>query len=125
MAEQFDMKLVEEAKYYTPRPEYREKAWVRDYDAEYQEFLKDPEAFWGKVAKELDWFKSLETVLDWKYPYARWFVNAKLNLTCNCLDRHVNNHRRNKVPLIWKGEGGANDSIKLENVLKFKNYKEV
>jgi acetyl-CoA synthetase len=106
MVDQFDVKLVEEAKYYTPRSEYREKAWVRDYDEEYGRFLKDPEGFWAKVAKELDWYSPWEKVLDWKYPYAKWFVNAKLNITYNCLDRHINNHRKNKAALIWRGENG-------------------
>jgi len=124
MAEQFDVKLVEEAKYYTPRPEYSEKAWVRDYEKESGIFIRDPEVFRGRIAKELDWFKPLETVLDWKYPYAKWFVNGKLNLTYNCLDWQVYNHRRNKVPPIWKGGGGANESIKLEKVFKLKKYKE-
>ena len=54
MAEQFDVKLVEEAKYYTPRPEYREKAWVRDYEKEYGDFLKDPVAFWAKDSIKLE-----------------------------------------------------------------------
>jgi len=124
MPEQFDVKLVEEARYYTPPPEYREKAWVRGYEEEYEEFLKDPEAIWGKIARELDWFKPWGNVLDWKHPYARWFVNAKLNITYDCLDRHLNNRHPNMVPLIWKGEGGANDTIKLENMSKWKNYPE-
>ena len=51
-------------------------------------------------AHELDWFKPWDKVSDWNYPYAKWFTNAKLNITANCLDRHVNNHRRNKVALI-------------------------
>ena len=43
--------------------------------------------------------------MEWKYPYARWFVNGKLNITYNCLDRHVLGERKNKVALIWRGEG--------------------
>jgi hypothetical protein len=57
MAEQFDVKLAEEARFHTPRPEYREKPCVRDHNEDmYGRFLKDPEAFWAKVAKELDGF---------------------------------------------------------------------
>jgi acetyl-CoA synthetase len=56
MAEQFDVKLVEEAKYYTPRSEYREKAWVRDYEEEYGRFLKDPVPFQALAVNELNWF---------------------------------------------------------------------
>ena len=54
----------------------------------------------------LEWFKKWDKVLEWNYPYAKWFVNAKLNITYNCLDRQVANHRRNKVALIWRGEEG-------------------
>ncbi|MDD1655334.1 MAG: acetyl-coenzyme A synthetase, partial [Methanomicrobiales archaeon] len=96
MADKFDVKLVEEAKYYSPPPEYKEKAFVRDYEKTYQQFLKDPEKFWDGIARELHWFAPWKKVLDWNYPYAKWFVDGKLNITYNCLDRHVYNHRKNK-----------------------------
>ena len=41
---------------------------------------------------------------EWNYPYARWFTGGKTNITYNCLDRHMQNSRRNKVALIWRGE---------------------
>jgi len=107
MAENFDVKLVEEMKYYTPGPEYKRNSWIGDYQKVYDEFLADPDAFWSKMAQQLDWIKPWDAVREWNYPYAKWFRNAKLNITANCLDRHVNNHRRNKVALIWRGEGGA------------------
>lgn len=103
MAEDFDVKLVEGEKYYTPDPEYKRKSWMGDYQKVYNEFLADPDAFWSRMAHELDWIKPWDAVMEWKYPYAKWFTNAKLNITTYCLDRHVNNHRRNKVALIWKG----------------------
>jgi acetyl-CoA synthetase len=106
MAEKFDVKLVEEAKYYSPPPEYKEKAYVRDYEKTYQQFLKDPEKFWDGIARELHWFAPWKKVLDWNYPYAKWFVDGKMNITYNCLDRHVFNHRKNKVAFIWRGEDG-------------------
>src|SRR5512137_3056192 len=107
MTEDFDVKLVEQMKYYTPGPEYKRNSWIGDYQKAYDEFMADPDAFWSKMAGELEWIRPWDAVLDWKYPYARWFTNAKLNITANCLDRHVNNHRRNKVALIWRGEGGT------------------
>jgi acetyl-CoA synthetase len=106
MAESFEVSLVEDEKYYVPDPSYKQNAWTKDYAAIYQDFLADPDGFWEKQAETLDWFKKWDTVREWKYPYARWFVNAKLNITCNCLDRNVANHRRNKVALIWRGEEG-------------------
>lgn len=125
MAEQFDVKLVEEMKYYTPNPEYKRNSWLGDYQKMYDEFLADPDAFWSNMAQQLDWIKPWDTVKEWNYPYAKWFVNAKLNITANCLDRHVNNNRRNKVALIWRGEGGAERVYSyqklLSHVMRFAN----
>jgi acetyl-CoA synthetase len=106
MTEDFDVKLVEDVKSYTPDPQYRKNAWMGDYQKAYSEFLADPDGFWEKMAKELDWIKSWDAVKEWNYPYVKWFTHARLNITANCLDRHVNNDRRNKVALIWRGEEG-------------------
>ncbi|MCA9704180.1 MAG: AMP-binding protein, partial [Methanolinea sp.] len=105
MAESFDVRLEEE-KFYVPDPSIKKNAWTKDYESAYNEFLADKDGFWEKYANELDWFRKWDRVREWDYPYARWFVNARLNITYNCLDRHVNNHRRNKVALIWRGEEG-------------------
>jgi acetyl-CoA synthetase len=125
MTENFDVKLVEQMKYYTPRPEYKRNSWIGDYQKAYDEFIADPDAFWSKIAGELEWIRSWDAVKEWNYPYAKWFVNAKLNITANCLDRHVNNHRRNKVALIWRGEGGAERIYTyqklLSEVIRFAN----
>ncbi len=102
MAEKFDVKI--ENKCYSPDPTNKEQSWIGDYTKAYQNFLKDPDAFWDSVAKEIDWFSPYERVKEWNFPYARWFLNGKTNITHNCLDRHVMNGRRNKVALIWKGE---------------------
>jgi acetyl-CoA synthetase len=106
MTEDFDVKLVEDVKSYTPDPQYGKKAWMADYQKTYAKFLADPDGFWEKMAKELEWIRPWDKVLEWNYPYAKWFTNAKLNITANCLDRHVSDSRRNKVALIWRGEEG-------------------
>ena len=106
MTEDFDVKLVEDVKFYTPDPQYKENAWMGDYQKAYDEFLKDPDAFWEKMAKELDWIQPWDKIREWNYPYVKWFTGAKLNITANCLDRHVSDKRRNKVALIWRGEEG-------------------
>ena len=111
MAESFDVPLVEEEKFYLPDPSYKQQAWTKDYQKAYDEFLADPDGFWEEQAKQLVWFKPWTKVREWNYPYAKWFVNAKLNITCNCLDRHVANHRRNKVAMIWKGEEEGEERI--------------
>jgi acetyl-CoA synthetase len=104
MEAKFDVELVKDVKFYYPPPEVKEKSWIRDYSKAYEEFLADPDAFWDRAARELDWIQKWDKVREWEYPYAKWFVGAKLNITQNCLDRHVLNHRRNKVALIWRGE---------------------
>ncbi|HUU74478.1 MAG TPA: acetate--CoA ligase [Methanoregulaceae archaeon] len=106
MAESFDVPLVDDEKLYVPDPSIKEHAWTKDYEKAYSEFLADPDGFWEKYANHLEWFKKWDKVKEWNYPYAKWFVNAKLNITYNCLDRHIVNHRRNKVALIWRGEEG-------------------
>ena len=70
------------------------------------EAATDPEAFWAGFASELEWIKPWAKVLDWKPPHAKWFVGGKLNVSVNCLDRHVRTARRNKAALIWEGEPG-------------------
>ncbi|NMB79128.1 MAG: acetate--CoA ligase [Methanomicrobiales archaeon] len=102
MAEDFDVRLAE--KNYVPDPSYQQNSWLGDYQKAYAEFQKDPDAFWDRIAKELHWFRPYSRVKEWNYPYAKWFLDGKTNITYNCLDRHVINSRRNKVALIWRGE---------------------
>ena len=78
--------------------------------AEYERLLTEahdaPEDFWARMAEELHWFKKWETVLEWDLPHAKWFVGGKTNVAYNCLDRHLQNWRRNKAAIIWEGEPG-------------------
>jgi acetyl-CoA synthetase len=111
MAESFDVPLVEEEKFYLPDPSYKQQAWTKDYQKAYDKFLADPDGFWEEQAKQLEWFKPWTKVREWNYPYAKWFIDAKLNITSNCLDRHVANHRRNKVAIIWRGEEEGEERI--------------
>jgi acetyl-CoA synthetase len=101
----------QEAKYYTPDPSYRVHSWMGDYTWTYNEFEKDPDKFWDNIAKKLHWFSPYDKVSEWNYPYAKWFVNGKTNITYNCLDRHVLGDRRNKVALIWKGEHNNEERV--------------
>ena len=117
MTEDFDVKLVDDVTSYTPDPQYRKNAWMGDYRKTYAEFLADPDGFWEKMAKELDWIQPWDRVKEWNYPYARWFTNAKLNISANCLDRHVNDSRRNKVALIWRGEEGRERIFTYQKLL--------
>jgi len=96
--------LVEERRF-APPEEFTRQANVRD-PIIYEEAERDPEGFWAKFARELDWFEPWEKVLEWEPPHARWFVGGKLNASYNCLDRHIKTARKNKAALIWEGEPG-------------------
>ena len=87
-----------------PSAETIEKAWIKDYDKAYAESIKDVPGFWDKAARELEWFSPWTQVLEWDYPWAKWFVGATCNITHNCLDRHIRTWRKNKAALIWVGE---------------------
>ena len=117
MTEDFDVKLVEDVKYYQPDPRYKENSWLGDYQKAYDRFRKDPDAFWEGMARELEWVHLWDKVKDVNYPYAKWFTNAKLNITANCLDRHVRDHRRNKAAIIWRGEGGEEHIYTYQQLL--------
>ena len=107
---------------------------MAEYEALYRRAEQDPEAFWGECAKELSWFKPFDKVLEWKFPFAKWFLNGKLNASYNCLDRHLTTARRNKAALIWEGEPGdvrvltyqmlASEVARAANALKSLGVKE-
>ncbi|MCS6287072.1 MAG: acetate--CoA ligase [Nitrospira sp.] len=96
--------LLKESRTYQPSAKTKAAAHIQNYEAEYKKSIADPEAFWSGVARELDWFTPWSKVLEWNYPFAKWFVGATCNISYNCLDRHVKNGRKNKVAVIWVGE---------------------
>jgi acetyl-CoA synthetase len=125
MTEDFNVRLVEDVKSYTPDPQYRKNAWMGDYQKAYNDFLADKDGFWAKKASELEWIRHWTAVKEWNYPYAKWFINAQLNISANCLDRHVKTPRRNTAALIWRGEKGAERIFTyqqlLSKVMRFAN----
>ena len=97
--------LLQENREFPPPPDFAREAVANDPDI-YDRAAKDPEGFWAGMAKELHWFKPWGKVLQWDPPCAQWFVGGKLNVSYNCLDRHLDGPRRNKAALIWEGEPG-------------------
>ena len=97
--------LLQEHRKFPPPEEFRRNAIVKDR-AIYDRAAKDPDAFWAEQANQLHWFKRWKTVCDWKPPYSKWFVGGKLNVSYNCVDRHIDTPRRNKAALVWEGEPG-------------------
>src|SRR5919201_6022549 len=111
--------LLQEERRYPPPPAFRAQANVKDPTIS-QEAAADLEGFWARQAESLDWFRRWDTVLEWNAPWAKWFVGGQLNVTYNCVDRHVATWRRNKAAIIWEGEPGD------ERVLTYQDlYREV
>jgi acetyl-CoA synthetase len=77
----------------------------------------DPEAFWARFAEsELHWFRKWDEVLKWTLPHAEWFVGGRINISYNCLDRHLATWRRNKAALIWEGEPGDTRTLTYQQL---------
>ena len=110
---------------FPPSETFRNDALIADRSL-YEEAQEDRLDFWARQARELvTWFEDFETVLEWDLPFAKWFVEGKLNISYNCLDRHVEAGRGNKVAFYWEGEPGDTRTITyselLEEVSKFAN----
>ena len=107
--------ILQEKRLFQPPAEFSQKAHIKnleEYQALYDKAKADPQAFWAELAtQELDWFQKWDAVLDWQPPFAKWFVNGKINISYNCLDRHLTTWRKNKAALIWEGEPGDSRTL--------------
>ncbi|AGW12489.1 acetate--CoA ligase [Megalodesulfovibrio gigas] len=132
--------LSKEKRTFAPISDPRAKAYVPDmeaYEALYKRADEDPEGFWAERAKELvTWFSPWEKTLEYDMhkPEIKWFAGGKLNVSYNCLDRHLENGRRNKAAIIWQGEPEEDVKVytyqmlhtevcRFANVLKAKGVK--
>lgn len=97
--------LLKEERVYEPSQEFKKKALIQNLSL-YAEAEKNYVEFWAKQAAELDWIETWKSVLEWNVPYAKWFEGGRINLSANCLDRHVHSPLRHKAALIWEGEEG-------------------
>ncbi|MGQ0793810.1 MAG: acetate--CoA ligase [Deltaproteobacteria bacterium] len=97
--------LLKEKRTFAPPKAFAQSAHV-SAEAVYETAARDREAFWEGFAEELHWYKKWNRVLDWHCPHSKWFVGGKLNVSFNCLDRHIKTARKNKAAVIWEGEPG-------------------
>ncbi len=104
--------LMDEKRVFSPGPDVVERAYIKSF-AEYEELYKrsveDNEGFWAEMAENnLHWFKKWDKVLEYDFhkPYSKWFINGKLNVSYNCLDRFINSDKRNKAAIIWESNYG-------------------
>ncbi len=127
--------LSQERKKIGPPSEFSAKAHIKsmdEYERIYKRSIDDPEGFWEEIAEDyVDWFESWDNVLDYSFEdpvHIKWFTNGKLNVSYNCLDRHINSWRRNKAAIIWEADDGSYETYtylqlyyevnKFANVLK-------
>ena len=120
--------LQHEERVFIPPSDFSGKAHLKSLDELEElraEASTDPEKFWARMAGELYWFKKWDTVLKWQPPHAQWFDGGKINISYNCLDRHLATARRNKAALIWEGEPGDQRTLTYQQlhteVCKFAN----
>ncbi len=104
-----------------PTEELKKECIVQDYESMYKKSVENPDEFWSEVASQLHWYQKWDKVLEWNFPYAKWFVNGKTNITYNCLDRHVENGRRNKVAYISVDEEGNEKKLTYGELLEAVN----
>ena len=122
-----------DANVYPPSPDFVQQAHVQGmegYRDLYDRPRTQPEEFWGEIAeRELHWFEKWSKVLEWNPPFAKWFAGAKINVSYNCLDRHLTTPRKNKVAILWEGEPGDQRMITYQElhrlVVRFANVLKV
>lgn len=106
--------ILSESRVFPPPADFAANAHIKsfeEYERLYAEAEADPQAFWAKQAENLSWFRKWDTVLEWNEPFAKWFTGGKINISYNCLDRHLDTWRKNKAAFIWEGEPGEQRTL--------------
>jgi acetyl-CoA synthetase len=122
--------MMDEKRVFPPSEEIVKQAYIKSMD-EYKNLFKrsidDTEGFWGEMAEQLDWYKKWDKVLveNFKEGKHEWFVGGKLNVSYNCIDRHLKTWRKNKAALMWEGDIGDSKTLTYQQlyyeVCKFAN----
>ena len=118
MHDNIESHLVEKRVFKAPR-DFSRRARIKSlgqYRRMYRESMRQPAKFWAREASELVWRAKWKKVLEWKPPFAKWFVGGKLNISENCLDRHLTGPRRNKAAIIWEGEPGDRRTLTYQQL---------
>lgn len=129
MSENANIKSVlNETRTFAPPATFQAQANIssqEEYDRLWNHAKDKPAEFWGEMAENLDWFQKWDTVMDGEMPNTKWFTGGKINVSHNCIDRHLETERRNKAALIWEGEPGDTRVLRYQDlhreVCKFAN----
>src|SRR6266436_6993972 len=108
-----------EKRVFKPPKDFAKKARIKSLDQYrrmYRESINRPAKFWAREARELVWHAPWKKVVEWKAPFAKWFGGGKLNLSENCLDRHLTSARRNKAAILWEGEPGDRRTLTYQQL---------
>jgi acetyl-CoA synthetase len=89
---------------------------MAEYERLFQKAKDDPQGFWAEQAESLHWFKRWDKVLEWTEPHAKWFTGGKINVSYNCIDRHLDGPRKNKAAIIWEGEPGDSRVLRYQDL---------
>lgn len=112
--------VLKEKRVFKPSKVFSAAAHIKSmaaYQALCRKARKNPEAYWGSLAKELlTWFSLWRKTLVWKAPFAEWFVGGKINVSVNCLDRHLPGWRKNKAAILWEGEPGDRRTLTYQEL---------
>src|SRR5262249_3833066 len=110
--------ILKETRQFPPPPEFAASARISlvEYERLYREADADPQRFWAAQAEALHWFRRWDRVLDWNEPHAKWFGGGKINVSYNCLDRHLAGGRKNKAAIIWEGEPGDSRVLRYQDL---------
>jgi acetyl-CoA synthetase len=108
--------LLQEGRTFPPPPDFAKDALITDASV-YDDAERDWHGFWAKQALMLDWHREWDTILEWELPFAKWFVGGKLNVSENCLDRHVRAGHGGQVALHWEGEPGDSRAVTYKELL--------
>ncbi len=120
--------VLQETRKFPPPAEFTTQAHissVEQYEEMWNRAKDDPAGFWGEISQNLDWFQPWQKVLEGQMPETKWFVGGKLNVSHNCLDRHLTTWRKNKAAIVWEGEPGDTRTLTYQElhreVCKFAN----
>ncbi len=113
--------IMDEKRVFPPPAELSKEAYIKsmaEYREIYQRSIDDPEGFWAEMAEQLDWYQKWDKVLvaDFKEGKHEWFVGGKLNVSYNCLDRHLKTWRKNKAALVWEGDIGDTKTLTYQEL---------
>jgi len=111
--------VLQESRKFPPPAEFQARAHIKseaEYERLWQRAKDDPAGFWGEMAENLHWSKKWDKVIEGRMPETKWFTGGKINVSYNCLDRHLTTWRKNKAAIIWEGEPGDSRVLRYQDL---------